>query len=164
MKRNSRKRGPEVWQFRWSEIGPDGKRHHHKKILGTVEQYPDENAARRAVVGLVSEINAGTRPMNPSAMTVGQLCGHFEQRELTKDNSWRGHATKKIYQAYLRSLYNTSDQLRLSLATQIYGLENRCDLELFADCARARHVRFRHSYDFAMSSYILRNRLRIIGG
>ena len=23
---------------------------------------------------------------------------------------------------------------------------------------------FRHSYDFAMSSYILRNRLRIIGG
>ncbi len=43
IKRNSRKRGPEVWQFRWSEIGPDGKRHHHKKILGTVEQYPDEN-------------------------------------------------------------------------------------------------------------------------
>ncbi len=69
IKRNSRKRGPEVWQFRWSEIGPDGKRHHHKKIIGTVEQYPDENAARRAVVGLVSEINAGTRPMNPSAMT-----------------------------------------------------------------------------------------------
>ncbi len=101
IKRNSRKRGPEVWQFRWSEIGPDGKRHHHKKILGTVEQYPDENAARRAVVGLVSEINAGTRPMNPSAMTVGQLCDHFEQRELTKDNSWRSHATKKIYQAYL---------------------------------------------------------------
>ena len=30
--------------------------------------------------------------------------------------------------------------------------------------SRARHVRFRHSYDFAMSSYILRNRLRIIGG
>jgi hypothetical protein len=28
----------------------------------------------------------------------------------------------------------------------------------------ARHVRFRHSYDFAMSSYTLRNRLRIIGG
>jgi len=26
---------------------------YHKKIVGTVEQYPDENAARRAVVGLV---------------------------------------------------------------------------------------------------------------
>ena len=27
--------------------------------------------------------------------------------------------------------------------------------------AGARHLRFRHSYDFATSSYILRNRLRI---
>jgi hypothetical protein len=27
-----------------------------------------------------------------------------------------------------------------------------------------RHVGFRHRYDFAMSSYILRNRLGIIGG
>jgi len=53
MKRNSRKRGPDVWQFCWSEISLDGKRLYHKKIVGTVEQYPDENAARRAVVGLV---------------------------------------------------------------------------------------------------------------
>jgi hypothetical protein len=29
---------------------PDGKRLYHKKIVGTVE-YPDENAARRSVVG-----------------------------------------------------------------------------------------------------------------
>jgi hypothetical protein len=38
MKRNSRKRGPDVWQFRWSEIGPDGQRFHRKKIVGTVGQ------------------------------------------------------------------------------------------------------------------------------
>jgi hypothetical protein len=31
LKRNSRKRGPEVWQFRWSENSPEGKRLHHKK-------------------------------------------------------------------------------------------------------------------------------------
>jgi integrase len=34
-------------------------------------------------------------------MTVAQLCDHFEQRELAKENSWRRHATKKIYKAYL---------------------------------------------------------------
>jgi integrase len=34
-------------------------------------------------------------------MTVAQLCDHFEQRELTKENTWRSHATKKIYKAYL---------------------------------------------------------------
>jgi integrase len=101
LKPQTRKRGPDVWQFRWSEVSPDGKRLHHKKIVGTVEQYPDENAARRAVVGLVSEITASARPLNSDAMTVAQLCDHFAQRELAKDNSWRSHATKKIYQAYL---------------------------------------------------------------
>jgi integrase len=101
LKQQTHKRGPDVWQFRWSENSLDGKRLHHKKIIGTVEQYPDETAARRAVGGLVSEINTGVRPMNSGVMTVAQLCDHFAQRELANDNSWRSHATKKIYQAYL---------------------------------------------------------------
>src|SRR6202162_30051 len=101
MQRNSRKEGPDVWQFRWSEIRLDGKRLYHKKIVGTVEQYPDEDAARRSVVGLVSELNADGRPTRSGVLTVAQLCDHFEQRELSKDNTWRSHATKKIYQAYL---------------------------------------------------------------
>ena len=101
MQINSRKRGPDVWQFRWSETGHDGMRLHHKKIVGTVELYPDEIAARTAVVGLVSEINGVTQPMNSRTITVAQLCDHFEQRELVKENTWRSHATKKIYQAYL---------------------------------------------------------------
>lgn len=29
MQRVSRKRGPDVLQFRWSETGPNGKRVHH---------------------------------------------------------------------------------------------------------------------------------------
>jgi integrase len=52
-------------------------------------------------VGLVSELNAAGRPTNSGVLTVAQLCDHFEQRELSKDNTWRSHATKKIYQAYL---------------------------------------------------------------
>jgi integrase len=72
MERLNRKRGPEVWQFRWSVTGPDGKRLYHKKIVGTVERYPDENAARRCVVRLVSEINIDAGSMNPDAMTVAQ--------------------------------------------------------------------------------------------
>ena len=101
MQRNSRKEGPDVWQFRWSETRLDGKRLYHKKIVGTVEQYPDEDAARRSVVGLVSELNTDGRPTNSGTMTVAQLCDHFEQRELAKENTWRSHATKKIYKAYL---------------------------------------------------------------
>jgi integrase len=97
----NRKEGPAVWQFRWSETRLDGKRVYHKKIIGTVEQYPDKDAARRAVVGLVSDINTDTRPINSRAMTVAQLCDHFQQRELAKENTWRSHATKRVYQAYL---------------------------------------------------------------
>jgi integrase len=101
MQRISRKRGPGTWQFRWSETAHDGRRFHRKKVVGSVEQYPDENAARRVVVGLISEINTDGRLTNSNAMTVGQLCDHFAQRELSKENTWRSHATKKIYQAYL---------------------------------------------------------------
>jgi integrase len=101
MERLNRKRGPQVWQFRWSEIDPRGKRLYHKKIVGTTEHYPDEPAVRSAVVGLLSEINADVRPTSARAITIAQLCDHFEQRELSKENTWRSHATKKIYKAYL---------------------------------------------------------------
>jgi hypothetical protein len=62
MQRNSRKEGTDFWQFRWSETRLDGKRLYYKKLVGTVEQYPDEDAARRSVVGLVSELNTLTLP------------------------------------------------------------------------------------------------------
>jgi integrase len=78
-----------------------GKRPYHKKIVGTVERYPDENAARRCVVGLVSEINIDAGSMNSDAMTVAQLCDHFEQRELARENTWRSPAMKIVYKAYL---------------------------------------------------------------
>jgi hypothetical protein len=51
------------WQFRWSETRLDGKRLYHKKIVGTVEQYPDEDAARRSVVGLVSKLVIAVLPL-----------------------------------------------------------------------------------------------------
>lgn len=101
MQRICRKRGPDVWQFRWSENGPNRKRTHHKKVIGTVEQFADEHSARRAVVGLITEINADPGIPNPRAITIAELCDHFEQRELAEQNVWRSHATKKIYQAYL---------------------------------------------------------------
>jgi integrase len=46
LERINRKRGPDVWQFRWSETS-SGTRLYRKKVIGTVEQYPDEDAARR---------------------------------------------------------------------------------------------------------------------
>ena len=108
MQRDSRKKVLTSGSFAGPRPGSDGKRLYHKKIVGTVEQYPDEDAARRSVVGLVSELNTDGRPTNSGTMTVAQLCDHFEQRELAKENTWRSHATKKIYKAYLSSLDSSS--------------------------------------------------------
>jgi len=38
MQRISGKRGPDIWQFRWSETTHDGRRFHRKKVVGSVEQ------------------------------------------------------------------------------------------------------------------------------
>jgi hypothetical protein len=100
--KKNHKQGPDVWQFRWSEKSPEGRRVYRKRVIGTVEQYPSEDAARRAVVGLVAEINSGDRSMYSNSMTVSQLSDHFEQRELGRDNTWRSYATKKSYHTYLK--------------------------------------------------------------
>lgn len=99
--RVSRKEGPAVWQFRWSEKDLHGGRVQRKRVIGTVERYPNEPAARSAIAVLLAEINSDKVRMSPRSITVAQLCDHFEQRELAKDNAWRSYSTKKTYKAYL---------------------------------------------------------------
>jgi integrase len=50
---------------------------------------------------VLAELNSGKARTSSSSITVAQLCDHFEQRELTRDNTWRSYSTKKTYQAYL---------------------------------------------------------------
>ena len=42
----NRKQGPDVWLFRWSEKNRNGRRVYRKRVIGTVEQYSDGEAAR----------------------------------------------------------------------------------------------------------------------
>lgn len=58
----SRKEGPAVWQFRWSEKGLCGVRVQRKRVISTIERYPNETAARSAVVVLLAQINRVVRP------------------------------------------------------------------------------------------------------
>jgi integrase len=97
----TRKERPAVWQFRWSEKGLDGARVQRKRVIGTIERYPNEATARAAMTVLLEEVNSVKARSRTRSITVAQLCDHFEQRELAKDNTWRSHATKKTYQAYL---------------------------------------------------------------
>jgi len=100
--RSARKRGPDVWQFRWADRGPYGKRIYRTRVIGTVCQYPEADSARKAVTGLLREISPNPLQRSSLPMTISELCDHFVQRELTNDNTWRSYSTKKAYKAYLR--------------------------------------------------------------
>ena len=93
----SRKEGRDVWQFRRSEKDLHG-RVQRKRVIGTVERFPYGAAARTAMTIVLAELNSGKARISCGSITVAQLCDHFEQRELTKDNTWRSYSTKKTYQ------------------------------------------------------------------
>ena len=100
--RRNRKRHSDIWQFRWWEKTSEGKRIYRRREIGTVDQIPDPEAARKAACLLVPELNARTVRSEPTSMTAAQLCSHFDQRELCLGNTWRSYLTKQIYKVYLR--------------------------------------------------------------
>ena len=66
-----RKRGPDVWCFRWREGGPDGRRIHRRIVLGTADDLKGIASARKAVVGL----RAGSHPQTRSQVIIGDSHG-----------------------------------------------------------------------------------------
>ena len=100
--RSGRKRGPDVWQFRWADRGPHGKRIYRRRVIGTICQYADAESARKSVAGLLAEINTNGLRRYALPMTIAEVCDHFIQRELTGDNLWRSYSTKRAYKAYIR--------------------------------------------------------------
>jgi integrase len=70
----SRKEGPAVWQFRWSETSLRGVRIQRKRVIGTTERYPNETAARSAVIVLLAEINSAKSRVRTRPITGAQLC------------------------------------------------------------------------------------------
>src|ERR1700751_3910966 len=100
--RRNRKRHSDIWQFRWWEKASDGKRIYRRRQIGTVDQIPDIETARKAASLLVPDLNARIAKSKSVPMTVTQLCSHFEQSELCAANTWRSYSTKNIYKVYLK--------------------------------------------------------------
>jgi integrase len=118
--RRHRKRGPDVWQFRWADRGPFGKRIYRRRVIGTVCQYPDADSARKSVAGLLTEINMNGVKRCALPMTIAEVRDHFIQRELTNDNLWRSYSTKRAYRAYLKKwIVPHWGNVRLKLLTLI---------------------------------------------
>ena len=99
--RSERQRGPDVWEFRWRELGGNGKRRHRRIVLGSVERLVDQAAARQAVSALCVDINAGDTRVKAHVTTVSELAEHYRQRELRPDTVWKTYSTKVTYEGYL---------------------------------------------------------------
>src|ERR1700722_14324004 len=96
-----RKRGPDVWCFRWRERGPDGRRIHRRIVLGTADDLKGIASARKTVVGLRPEINVNDIRVRRESMTLADLSRHFQQRELVRGNPRIAYSTKEAYEGYL---------------------------------------------------------------
>jgi len=97
-----RKRGPDVWCFRWREGGPDGRKIHRRIVLGTADDLKSLASARKAVVGLRREINVNDIRVRRESITLADLSRHFQQRELVRGDTRIAYSTRKAYEGYLR--------------------------------------------------------------
>ena len=96
-----RKGGRKAWEYRWYEVQPDGSRRRRNLVLGTLEQYPNETAAQKAVAVLRVDINAESPRMNLAPISIQMLIDHYREKELGED-SGKTYATRKTYEGYFR--------------------------------------------------------------
>ena len=102
--RHRRKKGPEVWVYRWREIDPNGKPKPRALVIGSVKQYPTETAAWKAVSTLRLDVNYHTsRPMGIPE-TFEQLAEHYRliELDLEKESERKVYQTKQTYRVYLK--------------------------------------------------------------
>jgi integrase len=97
-----RKRGPDVWSFRWREAGPDGRRVPCRIVLGGADDLKSLASARQMALGLRRESNANDIRVRKESITLNDLSRHYQRRELVARNLRISHSTKRIYAGYLK--------------------------------------------------------------
>ena len=68
-----RKRGQSAWEYRWYETMFDGIRRRRSLVVGSLEQYPNEAAAKKAIASLLVTINAESPHSGLERMSVQAL-------------------------------------------------------------------------------------------
>ncbi|MBV8674679.1 MAG: tyrosine-type recombinase/integrase [Acidobacteriaceae bacterium] len=106
IRRVKRRRGPDVWVFRWRSTHKDGSRKENNRVIGTVLEYRTKAAAEKAAEALRININSTTPRPSVLGMTFGDLAEHYIARELDSDQSQspspKAHSTVEANRRYLR--------------------------------------------------------------
>ena len=102
VQREKRQSGPDVWIFRWREVGPDGIGKQRKAIVGTVESLPTEAAALKAAHALRIDANQQTPLAEGGPKTIAELIAHYRLKELAGEKQGRkAFSTRAGYESYL---------------------------------------------------------------
>jgi len=104
VQREKRRSGPDVWVFRWREIGSDGKGKQRKAIVGTVTALTTEVSALKAAHALRIDANQQTPQAEGAPSTIAELVAHYRLRELTGESHGRkAFSTRFAYECYLEN-------------------------------------------------------------
>ena len=103
--RHKRKKGPEVWVYRWRDIDASGKPKMRALVVGSVKQYSTETAAWKAVSTLRLDVNYHTSRPEGVPGTFEQLVEHYRMIELDleKESERKVRQTKQTYGVYLKA-------------------------------------------------------------
>ena len=74
--------GRKAWEYRWYELQADGSRTRRNLMVGSLEQYPNETAAQKAVAALRADINAENPRTSLTPISVQTLIEHYREKEL----------------------------------------------------------------------------------
>jgi hypothetical protein len=94
-----------AWEYRWYEIQANGSRKRRNLMVGTLEQYPNETAAQKAVAALRADINAESPRTSLTPISVQTLIEHYREKELGPNCS-KTRKTQVTYEGY----FNEAEQ------------------------------------------------------
>jgi hypothetical protein len=104
VQREKRHKGPDVWVFRWREIGSDGVGKYRKAIVGSVLALATEASALKAAQALRIDANQQTPQSEGGPGTIAELVAHYRLKELVGENQGRkAFSTRAAYECYLKA-------------------------------------------------------------
>jgi integrase len=97
-------------------------------VIGTIEQCSNAAAAQQLAARIIAKPNSlDSRPA--PAMTIAELCEHFQHRELAQSDVFRSHSTRRNYIFYLNKWiiprwkdYEFADVRTVEVETWLRGL------------------------------------------
>lgn len=102
VQREKRRQGPDVWVYRWYEVGSDGASKYRKAIVGSVLTFPTEAVALKAAQALRIDANQQTPQAEGGPSTIAELVAHYRLKELAGDrNGRKAFSTRAGYECYL---------------------------------------------------------------